>query len=104
MEQPVGAGDVIHLVGNFDEFDQAIVDRERNFVIINPDKLIRVTSIGNNCTRRCVLEEKLKVRCSGGCAMLHVDDHIAGAQRCCRADLRHGDPLDIRGMSGAEQL
>ncbi len=57
-EEPLERGDVIHLIGEFDADGTAVVDREHNYVIINPDSLVRVTTIGNMCERRSVLELK----------------------------------------------
>jgi hypothetical protein len=40
-----------------------VVDLDNGFLVINPDRLVRVTSIGDAvaCLRRSVLSEKLKV-------------------------------------------
>lgn len=61
-EHPVEPGTVVHLIGEFDAHGTAVVDRQHNYLVVHPDKLIRVTSIGGQCERRAVLEEKLKVR------------------------------------------
>lgn len=40
----------------------AVLDRENGFLVVNPDRLVRVTSIGDavSCLRRSVWSEKLK--------------------------------------------
>lgn len=82
-DMPIEVGDVIHYIGDFGpgwsnmclvrslfllkkrnkQDGVGIVDRDHGFLVINPDKLIRVTSIGDavSCLRRSVLSEKLKV-------------------------------------------
>lgn len=85
-DMPVQVGDILHYIGDFGpgwwkkkkkkretyllewEFldGVGIVDRVQNFLVVNPDRLVRVTSIGDavSCLRRSVLSEKLKVQIS----------------------------------------
>ncbi len=68
-DTPIYVGDILHFIGEFsvDNPTVAIVDRENNFAIIHPDRLIRVTSIGDavSCLRRSVLSEKMRIYADG---------------------------------------
>ncbi|XP_032416821.1 DNA replication ATP-dependent helicase/nuclease DNA2 isoform X3 [Xiphophorus hellerii] len=63
---PVCRGDVVHLEGR-SEGGAWLVDRERGFLVLQPDSLISGTSISNSirCMRRAVLGEMFK-RFDGG--------------------------------------
>uniref|UniRef100_A0A3B5LXY3 DNA replication ATP-dependent helicase/nuclease n=1 Tax=Xiphophorus couchianus TaxID=32473 RepID=A0A3B5LXY3_9TELE len=63
---PVCRGDVVHLEGR-SEGGAWLVDRERGFLVLQPDSLISGTSISNSirCMRRAVLGELFK-RFDGG--------------------------------------
>ena len=59
---PFNVGDIVHFIGSF-ENSVGVVDSDQNFIVVHPDKLIRITSISDaySCRRRSVLSEKLKI-------------------------------------------
>jgi|JI10StandDraft_1071094.scaffolds.fasta_scaffold1666298_2 hypothetical protein len=67
-----------------------IVDKDNGFLVINPDRLIRVTSIGDavSCVRRSVLSEKLKVIFFVACCLSGFIVVFKDLRGCCRND--HG--------------
>ncbi|XP_008404057.1 DNA replication ATP-dependent helicase/nuclease DNA2 isoform X2 [Poecilia reticulata] len=69
---PVCRGDVVHLEGR-SEGGAWLVDRERGFLVLQPDSLISGTSISNSirCMRRAVLGEMFKSFDGGSKQMLN---------------------------------
>ncbi|XP_007549855.1 PREDICTED: DNA replication ATP-dependent helicase/nuclease DNA2 isoform X3 [Poecilia mexicana] len=69
---PVYRGDVVHLEGR-SEGGAWLVDRERGFLVLQPDSLISGTSISNSirCMRRSVLGEMFKSFDGGSKQMLN---------------------------------
>lgn len=55
-------GSFIHLVGDFDNRGQCIVDDSQNMIILHPDHLISSTVVGDaiTCLRRAVLQDRVK--------------------------------------------
>lgn len=62
FETPCSAGSYVHLVGEFNQHGQCIVDRARNLLILHPDHLISATVVADSfsCTRRAVLQDRVK--------------------------------------------
>ncbi|KAL8105137.1 DNA replication ATP-dependent helicase/nuclease JHS1 [Apium graveolens] len=55
-------GDTVQVIGDFDEQGNCDVNREKNFIIVHGDILMSGTRVASsyNCTRRAVLDERLK--------------------------------------------
>lgn len=55
-------GSFIHLIGEFDNKGECIVDDAQNMVILHPDHLISSTVVGDaiTCLRRAVLQDRVK--------------------------------------------
>lgn len=62
FESPCTPGSYIHLIGDFDQHGQCIVDDSQNLIIIHPDHLISATVVADSfsCTRRAVLQDRVK--------------------------------------------
>jgi len=62
----VNCGDIVNIIGQFDEQKHCIIDDKENFIIVNPDLLVSVTSVSSAvaCDRRSVLSEKFRVKSS----------------------------------------
>ncbi|MCJ1461687.1 Tripartite DNA replication factor [Pseudocyphellaria aurata] len=62
FESPCMPGSYVHLVGDFNQHGQCIVDDFRNLIIIHPDHLISATVVADSfsCTRRAVLQDRVK--------------------------------------------
>ncbi|BBN05891.1 DNA replication ATP-dependent helicase/nuclease Dna2 [Marchantia polymorpha subsp. ruderalis] len=58
----VAPGDTVNVLGDFDEANNCVIDREHNLLIINPDILISGSKVGSSfaCPRRAVLDERMK--------------------------------------------
>ncbi|KAG6549576.1 hypothetical protein Mapa_008958 [Marchantia paleacea] len=58
----VTPGDTVNVIGEFDEANNCVIDREHNLLIINPDILISGSKVGSSfaCPRRAVLDERMK--------------------------------------------
>lgn len=52
----------MHLVGEFDDTGQCIIDDHHNMLILHPDHLVSATVVGDSfsCTRRAVLQDRVK--------------------------------------------
>ncbi|KAL1802450.1 hypothetical protein ACET3Z_031097 [Daucus carota] len=55
-------GDTVQVIGEFDEQGKCDVNRDKNFLIVHADILMSGTRVAGsyNCTRRAVLDERLK--------------------------------------------
>lgn len=62
FESPCTSGSYVHLIGDFDQYGQCVVDDSKNLLIIHPDHLISATVVADSfsCTRRAVLQERVK--------------------------------------------
>lgn len=62
FESPCTSGLYVHLIGDFDQYGQCIVDNSQNLLIIHPDHLISATVVADSfsCTRRAVLQDRVK--------------------------------------------
>ncbi|URE05999.1 DNA replication factor Dna2 [Musa troglodytarum] len=58
----IGPGDTISVVGDFDGMGRCIVDHAKNLIIVHPDILVSGTRVASSftCSRRAVLDERLK--------------------------------------------
>lgn len=56
------AGIYVHLIGEFDQHGQCIVDDNTNMIILHPDHLVSATVVGDaiTCLRRAVLQDRVK--------------------------------------------
>ncbi|KAL8722489.1 MAG: hypothetical protein Q9225_001053 [Loekoesia sp. 1 TL-2023] len=62
VRSPCLPGSYVHLVGNFDDTGQCIIDDHHNMLILHPDHLVSATVVGDSfsCTRRAVLQDRVK--------------------------------------------
>ncbi|KAL9604493.1 MAG: hypothetical protein Q9219_000458 [cf. Caloplaca sp. 3 TL-2023] len=62
VRSPCHPGSYVHLVGNFDNAGQCVVDDKQNMIILHPDHLVSATVVGDSfsCTRRAVLQDRIK--------------------------------------------
>lgn len=62
LESPCTPGSYVHLVGEFNQQGQCIVDDTQNLLILHPDHLISATVVADSfsCTRRAVLQDRVK--------------------------------------------
>ncbi len=62
VESPCASGSYVHLIGDFDQHGQCVVDDAHNLLIIHPDHLISATVVADSfsCTRRAVLQDRVK--------------------------------------------
>ncbi|KAL8934952.1 MAG: hypothetical protein Q9216_005656 [Gyalolechia sp. 2 TL-2023] len=62
VRSPCLPGSYVHLVGNFDNTGQCIIDDGQNLLIIHPDHLVSATVVGDSfsCIRRAVLQDRVK--------------------------------------------
>lgn len=62
FESPCTPGSYVHLIGDFDQHGQCIVDDSQNLLIIHPDHLISATVVADSfsCTRRAILQDRVK--------------------------------------------
>ncbi|MCL7029277.1 hypothetical protein MKW94_019287, partial [Papaver nudicaule] len=58
----IGPGDTVHVVGEFDNQGQCVVDHNNNLLIVHPEILLSGSQVSTsfNCPRRAVLDERLK--------------------------------------------
>ena len=69
-------GSYIHLIGEFDQSNQCIVDDANNMIILHPDHLISATVVADSftCTRRAVLQDRVKA--TGAAEQAQAYGHI----------------------------
>ena len=62
FDSPCIPGSYVHLIGDFDQYGQCVVDENHNLLIIHPDHLISATVVADSfsCTRRAVLQDRVK--------------------------------------------
>ena len=62
LDSPCTVSSYVHVLGNFDNAGQCIIDDAHNFLIIHPDHLISATVVADSftCTRRAVLQDRVK--------------------------------------------
>ncbi|KAJ5567408.1 Dna2/Cas4 domain of unknown function DUF83 [Penicillium sp. DV-2018c] len=63
FDTPCSKDSYIHLVGDFNEAGQCVVDNANNMIILHPDHLISATVVADSvvCQRRAVLQDRVKV-------------------------------------------
>ncbi|KAL1958605.1 hypothetical protein VTO42DRAFT_4202 [Malbranchea cinnamomea] len=63
FDTPCTKGSYIHLIGDFNNMGQCIVDNENNLIILHPDHLLSATVVADSftCPRRAVLQDRVKV-------------------------------------------
>ncbi len=69
-------GSYVHLVGDFDQLGQCVVNDSENMIILHPDHLISATVVADSfsCTRRAVLQDRIKA--TGAAEPSQVYGHI----------------------------
>ena len=69
-------GSYVHLIGDFDQLGQCIVDDRENMIILHPDHLVSATVVADSfsCTRRAVLQDRIKA--TGAAEPSQVYGHI----------------------------
>ena len=72
-ETPCVSDAYVHLIGDFDRLGQCIVDNTENLLILHPDHLISSTVVGDSftCTRKAVLEDRVKATSDANQATLY---------------------------------
>jgi len=62
FDSPYSPGSYVHLIGDFDQAGQCVVDEFQNLLILHPDHLISATVVADSfsCTRRAVLQDRVK--------------------------------------------
>lgn len=62
VRSPCSPDAFVHLIGEFDNLGQCIVDDRQNMLILHPDHLVSATVVGDSfsCTRRAVLQDRVK--------------------------------------------
>ncbi|CAH9097877.1 unnamed protein product [Cuscuta epithymum] len=68
----VAPGDTVHVIGEFDGHGACDVNHEKNFLIVHPDILASGTRVAASfsCSRRTVLDERLKVSENSAAALM----------------------------------
>lgn len=63
----------VHVIGTFDIRGRCVVDDESNILILHPDHLISSTVVGDSfgCTRRAVLQDRVKATGEASAPMLY---------------------------------
>ncbi|KAJ4799880.1 DNA replication helicase [Rhynchospora pubera] len=63
FHSPVAPGNTVNVIGEFNDKGKCIVDCTKNLLIVHPDVLISGTRVASSftCSRRAVLDERLKV-------------------------------------------
>ena len=62
FDSPCTPGSFVHIIGDFDNAGQCIIDDANNMLILHPDHLISATVVADSfsCTRRAVLQDRVK--------------------------------------------
>ncbi|KAI9790110.1 MAG: Tripartite DNA replication factor [Candelina submexicana] len=73
FDSPCTPGSFIHLIGKFDAAGQCVVDDVRNMLILHPDHLISSLVVADSfgCTRRAVLQDRVKATSEASAPMLY---------------------------------
>ena len=73
LETPVTVKAFAHVIGTFDRRGECIVDNNANMIILHPDHLISATVVGDSfgCTRRAVLQDRIKAANDCSAPMLY---------------------------------
>ncbi|KAL8968450.1 MAG: hypothetical protein Q9183_002452 [Haloplaca sp. 2 TL-2023] len=73
ISSPCSVGSHVHLIGSFDKLGQCHVDDKRNMLILHPDHLVSATVVGDSfsCTRRAVLQDRVKATNKSGEAQVY---------------------------------
>ncbi|KAL8724048.1 MAG: hypothetical protein Q9181_007011 [Wetmoreana brouardii] len=63
VRSPCSPNSYVHLIGEFDNLGQCIIDDTQNMLILHPDHLVSATVVGDSfsCIRRAVLQDRVKV-------------------------------------------
>ena len=50
----ISCGDIVNVIGEFDENKYCIIDNDKNLIVVNPDMLVSVTAVASSvaCDRR----------------------------------------------------
>ncbi len=73
FDSPCTSGSFIHLIGEFDAAGQCVVDDAHNMLILHPDHLISSLVVADSfgCTRRAVLQDRVKATSEASAPMLY---------------------------------
>ena len=73
METPVNSKAYVHVIGTFDVRGRCVIDDDNNILILHPDHLISSTVVGDSfgCTRRAVLQDRVKATSEPNAPMLY---------------------------------
>jgi len=73
LETPVNAKAYVHVIGTFDNRGRCVIDDDNNILILHPDHLISSTVVGDSfgCTRRAVLQDRVKATGEASAPMLY---------------------------------
>ncbi|KAK1832468.1 hypothetical protein QBC39DRAFT_404871 [Podospora conica] len=63
----------VHVIGDFDRSGRCVVDNTNNMLILHPDQLISATVLADSfmCTRRAVLQDRVKATGEASSAMIY---------------------------------
>lgn len=63
----------VHIIGDFDRSGRCVVDNTNNMLILHPDQLISATVLADSfmCTRRAVLQDRVKATGEASSAMVY---------------------------------
>ena len=66
-------GSYVHVIGEFSSTGQCIIDNDNNLLILHPDHLISATVVADSfvCTRRAVLQDRVKTTSQSSPPMLY---------------------------------
>ncbi|KAL8766797.1 MAG: hypothetical protein Q9209_006536 [Squamulea sp. 1 TL-2023] len=73
VRTPCSPDSFVHLIGEFDRLGQCVVDDYHNILILHPDHLVSATVVGDSfsCTRRAVLQDRVKATNDTGEAQVY---------------------------------
>ena len=73
FNSPCSPGSFAHLIGNFDKSGQCVVDFTQNLLVLHPDHLLSATVVSDSfsCTRRAVLQDRVKATSESSESQIH---------------------------------
>ena len=73
FDSPCKPDTIIHVVGDFDRAGQCVIDDAHNYLVLHPDHLISATVVADSfsCTRRAVLQDRVKATSSASEAQVY---------------------------------
>jgi DNA replication ATP-dependent helicase Dna2 len=73
IESSCSPGSYVHIIGEFSSTGQCTIDNENNLLILHPDHLISATVVADSfgCTRRAVLQDRVKASSQSSPPMLY---------------------------------